>query len=154
MGASYPKPDAQKVTRHAPAFGWRVLPAEGRKGAPPPLPTWRKWSTKTRAWWADLWSAPQAVAWDQTGRSLWTLAALFDSMAAGLVDVTKCSAEMRQHEDRHGLNPKAMLQLRWVIAEPEETPAAAAPRRSRSKATKGPALRIIGAAPSTTRRSR
>jgi hypothetical protein len=55
-------------------------------------------------------------------------------------DIVRIAAEMRQHEDRHGLNPKAMLQLRWRVAAGEdqldEQPAAAVDRRAR--------LRIAG----------
>ena len=118
MAASYPKVDGQKVTRHAPRFDWVALPAEGRPGAPPKLPPWRKWTPGTRKWWRELWSKPQAVAWEPSGSSVWALACLYDDLIAGRADAAKVSSEIRAHEDRHGLNPKAMLQLRWRIAEP------------------------------------
>ena len=137
MAASYPKPDGQKVTRHPPRFDWVDLPVEGRSGAVPKLPGWRSWQSGTRAWWKNLWSKPQAVMWEQDGSTLHTLACLYDDMIAGRADAAKVSAEMRQHEDRHGLNPKAMLQLRWRITDSEaDTASGPAPlddRRQRLK---------------------
>lgn len=75
--------------------------------------------------------------------SLWALAMLMDDVHAGRVDMGKVSAEVRQHSDRHGLSPKSMLQLRWVVAaEPEAarpvlTPDAAPSRARRDR------LRIV-----------
>lgn len=131
MAASYPKPDGQKVTRHAPQFGWVELPA-AREGAPPSLPPWRLWHSETLEWWSALWSKPQATMWEPSGSTLWALACLYDDLIAGRADAAKVSAEVRQHEDRHGLNPKAMLQLRWRIAEDE--PEVAAPAKSNASA--------------------
>jgi len=51
--------------------------------------------------------------WQQDGSSLWVLALLYDDVITGQVLVGRVSAEMRQHEDRHGLSPRAMVQLRW-----------------------------------------
>lgn len=115
---AYPKPDGQKVTRHAPQFTWVDLPASGRRGKAPKLPDHRQWSPKTVAFWADLWKSPQAVMWDPSGRTLWRLAELH----ADLIDpdggtTAGISAEMRQLEDRHGLSPKSMLQLRWRVSD-------------------------------------
>ena len=84
-------------------------------GPAPDLPDLRSWSLSTIAWWDDLWSCPQAVAWDQTGRTLVRLAILFDDMVKERPGAS--TTAMQQLEDRHGLNPKAMLQLRWRIVE-------------------------------------
>lgn len=130
MPASYPKPDGQKVTRHEPKFGWTDLPEAGRTEPAPELPDWRKWMPSTFAWWADLWTKPQATAWEQDGSTLWTLACLYDDLIAGRTDAAKVSAEMRQHEDRHGLNPKAMLQLRWRVVSDQADEDAPAPKAS------------------------
>jgi hypothetical protein len=55
-------------------------------------------------------------AWDPTGRSLHTLALLHHELMTRRGQPRRSSsAEMRQHEDRHGLTPKAMLQLRWRV---------------------------------------
>jgi len=133
MAASYPKPDEAKVNRVAPKFGWVDLPAAGRSGATPKLPSWRKWHAGTARWWKELWATPQATQWEASGRTLWTLACLYDDMIAGRADVAKVSAEMRQHEDRHGLNPKSMLQLRWRIVEQPDAEVIDAGSKRRSR---------------------
>jgi hypothetical protein len=120
MAASYPKPDGQRVNRHAPAFDWTELPAK-RKGRAPALPAWREWHPSTRAWWRALWTRPQATQWEPSGASLHVLAALMDDLVSGASDAAKVSAEIRQHQDRHGLSPKAMLQLRWRVVADEPT---------------------------------
>jgi len=147
MSASYPKPDGQKVTRHEPAFGWVDLPAAGRPGPPPPLPSYVTWSVYTKRAWAEMWASPQATQWDQSGRTLVGWAELVEQkvraerarvspppalIAAGLLEIkgweklfghkapaVSVYGELRQIEDRHGLNPKAMLQLRWRITSAE-----------------------------------
>lgn len=131
MAASYAKPDDQKVTRHARKLEWQSLPASGREGLAPSLPEWRSWDPKTVEWWSDLWAKPQAVMWLQDGSSLFALACLYDDLIAGRAEVAKVSAEMRQHEDRHGLNPKAMAQLCWRIDEAEVVPVVPKPAAKR-----------------------
>ncbi len=139
MGASYPKPDAQKVTRHAPRVEWVDLPAK-RKGRAPALPGWREWDARTLVWWADLWGRPQAVMWEPSGCTLWTYACLMDDLIGGR-DAGKVSAELRQHEDRHGLSPKAMVQLRWRLAS-EEIAVPARPSKG-SSAERRKRLRVV-----------
>ncbi len=118
----YPKEDDGRRNRAERQFDWTTLPAEGRHGPPPKLPKLRQWTDATLDWWAELWKTPQAAAWDQTGRTLHTLAMLHHQLAideALTPDKSRAStiaAEMRQHEDRHGLTPKAMLQLRWRVS--------------------------------------
>jgi hypothetical protein len=137
MGASYPKPDGAKVTRHAPKFGWVDLPACW-EGDAPRLPDWREWDARTLGWWAALWARPQAAMWQSDGSSLFVLAVLVeDLIAGGRADAARL-AEMRQIEDRHGLNPKALLQLRWRVVDESaapkvERPRAAEDRRKRLK---------------------
>ena len=115
MPGPAPKPDAERRRRNSSTFEWTLLPAAGRPGPAPELPDLRSWSLSTIAWWEDLWSCPQAVAWDQTGRTLVRLAILFDDMVKERPGAS--TTAMQQLEDRHGLNPKAMLQLRWRIVE-------------------------------------
>ncbi len=119
-GASYPKGDGERRNRAERQFDWSVLPLEGRDGPPPALPAWRDWTAQTLAWWAELWATPQATMWDQSGRSMHTLALLHHELMTSndgaWAKAAKVSAEMRQHEDRHGLTPKAMLQLRWRVS--------------------------------------
>lgn len=130
-GGRYPKPDGERRNRAERQFDWTVLPFEGRVGEPPALPKWRPWTEQTVEWWADLWSTPQATMWDPSGRSLHALALLHHEL---MLDqhreqsrASSISAEMRQHEDRHGLTPKAMLQMRWRVASAPAEAATPAP---------------------------
>lgn len=117
----YPKDDLSRRNRNERSFDWTTLPPEGRAGPAPKLPPLRVWAAATVVWWEDLWSTPQAVMWDQSGRTLHTLAILHHQLivdgdeAPAASKASSIAGEMRQHEDRHGLTPKAMLQLRWRI---------------------------------------
>lgn len=121
-----PNPDARRRTTHPNSPGmlgaWVELPATGRTGPPPDLPTpppWLEkldgWPVATRSEWKRIWETPQSTRFDQSGISLHQWAqqhafiALMGPTAAGL-------AELRQIEDRHGLSPRALLQLRWRIS--------------------------------------
>lgn len=94
---------------------WRTLPSAGRAGAPPAYPIGKP-TKAIAAVWTDLWSSPQAVAWEELG---WTrvvaryarvlVAAEKPNAAASLL------AEVRQLEDRLGLSPMAMKRLQWEI---------------------------------------
>lgn len=119
MPASYAKPDDQKVTRHPRKLDWTELPAKGRKGRIPKLPDVRLWSDETLRWWKELWHTPQATQWDQTGRSAVAMAVLYQDAQNQPDRSAPLLAELRAHEDRHGLNPKAMNQLCWRVAETE-----------------------------------
>ena len=134
MPASYPKPDGQKVTRHAPKFDWVNLPAEGRQGPPPAMPKLRRWRKATIEAWADLWSSPQATQWDQSGRTLHAWAVLHHDLIVDERAPAGIAAEMRNIEDRHGLNPKAMLQLRWRIVADEVEAEPSTPKRASAEA--------------------
>jgi hypothetical protein len=112
-----PKPGA--VGRHKVAYDWLSLPAEGRKGRAPSMPDVASWDAVARRHWAALWRMPQAVAWEAQGAHEFVarLVALRSEFRS--TPTPALSAEMRQLEDRLGLNPKAMLQLRWRIAADE-----------------------------------
>jgi len=138
-GGAYPKTDGERRNRNAPAFTWTELPAEGRQGDPPPLPAGREWPSATAAAWGDLWSTPQAHVWDQTGRTMHRWAWLHADLVLGKGASNTLSAEMRQIEDRHGLSPKAMLQLRWRIGPAEE----ARPKAKKPAATRRARLRVV-----------
>ncbi|MGH9002435.1 MAG: hypothetical protein ACRDYV_04835 [Acidimicrobiia bacterium] len=120
MAGAYPKPDGEKVTHTPTQFGWTNLPSAGRKGPAPKLPEWRVWHPATKTWWSALWKRPQALMWEQDGSTLRALACLYDDLISNRVEAARVSPEIRQHEDRHGLNPKSMLQLRWRVVTPDE----------------------------------
>ena len=122
MAGRYPNPDGERRNRNERQFDWATLPLEGRQGPPPALPDLRLWTAATERWWAELWATPQAVMWDPSGRSLHTLALLHhqlmldSTLPPAATRAASISAEMRQHEDRHGLTPKSLLQLRWRVS--------------------------------------
>lgn len=118
------KTNDDRRRRNAPTFDWTWLPYEGRSGRAPKMPElpapWKRgrssaWSASARSYWRWLWSTPQATQWDQTGLTLHTAVILKEAIERDPLHASKHSAELRQVEDRHGLNPKALLQLRWKI---------------------------------------
>lgn len=126
MPGPAPKPDADRRRRNAPTFKWHILPAAGRSGPPPALPTLREWSEPLLAEWASWWATPQATAWDQSGKSLLRWALMTDRVMTELEPPTALHAQILAIEDRHGFSPAAMLKLRWVIDDLE--PAAVKPK--------------------------
>jgi hypothetical protein len=95
---------------------WRRLPASGRQGDPPEWPLSKP--TKAEAeLWRQLWASPQAVAWEVFG---WVRAVARYCRATVQAEkrgaVAFLLSEVRQMEDRLGLNPMAMKRLQWVIA--------------------------------------
>lgn len=118
MPGPAPKPDAQRRRRNATVSMTR-LPSEGRTGDPPdwPLATTAAYDEQT---WRELWSTPQAVAWERLGVGTVRVVARYVVLLAEAdVGEPKAAAEVRQIEDRLGLSPMAMLRLRWEIAPDE-----------------------------------
>lgn len=113
------------------------LPSEGRKGEPP------EWPMSTHAGfdenlWAELWSTPQAAAWERLGAGTIRVVARYVVLLAEAdVGEPKAAMEVRQIEDRLGLTPLAMLRLRWEIAADE-----VAEQRSARNADAKPARRL------------
>lgn len=68
-----------------------------------------------RTIWRELWRTPQAEAWARLGwpREVAQYARLKAAAELGDLDAAK---EARQHADRLGLSPLAMLRLRWEVA--------------------------------------
>lgn len=124
MPGPAPKPNARRpnngATKGLPSFNQMlVLPSEGRKGRPPAFPLRLKPLKGQTELWADLWSTPQAVAWERLG---WTRIVGRYCRLVLVAEVemdAKFMAEARQLEDRLGLTPMAMLRLRWRVADDE-----------------------------------
>lgn len=119
-----PKPDSQRRRRNA-TVAMTQLPAEGRQGEPPawPLAASAAFDEQT---WRDLWSTPQAEAWERLGVGVIRMVARYVVLLAEAdVGEPKAAMEVRQIEDRLGLSPLAMLRLRWEVVSDE----AAAPRQ-------------------------
>jgi len=127
-----PDPRSLKSAASMDKGGWRTLPAEGRAGDAP------EWPLTTAAdreldLWDDLWSKPQAIAWEDMGQELEV--ALFvrtlaeAERADARVDVKKM---VRSYLDSLGLSVAGMNRNRWKIApviEPAADVAAVPVRR-------------------------
>ncbi|MFG3050335.1 hypothetical protein ACGFZP_05175 [Kitasatospora sp. NPDC048239] len=68
--------------------------------------------------WSELWATPQAAAWERLGwtREVAQYVRWKAKAEQGDMDAAK---EARQLADRLGLNPLAMLRLRWEVAADE-----------------------------------
>lgn len=105
-GHSLPNPNARRANKPG---EWRNLP-ERRTGRPPEPP--RAPSSQAVAdTWRSLWCAGPAVAWSVADR--WAVLQLCELMALDLTPAV--SSEIRQLQDRLGLNPKGRAALRWRL---------------------------------------
>lgn len=95
----------------------RRLPASGRAGDPPDWPFGR--GTKAElGLWSELWSSPQAVAWESLGWARSVARYVRTVLVAEARGAPIAAlAEARQFEDRLGLNPLAMRRLMWEIVD-------------------------------------
>ena len=99
------------------------LPAEGYKG---PTPAWPIAGLDPPEWdrWQVLWTLPQAAMWAKLHLELIVAryvrdVLLVESGQSSTAASSNLRAEVRQLEDRLGLNPIAMLRLDWEIASDE-----------------------------------
>ena len=144
MPGPAPKDPSSRRRRNA-TVGKTMLPAGGRQGD---VPVWPILARTEPDVWADLWRTPQASAWEAQG---WTRVV---ARYALLIEATEdpnpenspsaaILAEVRQMEDRLGLNPKAMRSLLWEVTSDE-----VAERRDGSKVSKATSkraeLKIVG----------
>ena len=112
-----PKPDA--VRRNA-RVGPVRLPAEGRKGDPPPWPLPGDTDEGETACWSYLWTLPQAVMWEKQGMQR-TIARYVRMLREAEQPGATATIHMAVTaiEDRIGLNSKALRLLMWQVAEDE-----------------------------------
>jgi hypothetical protein len=138
-----PKPADQRRRRNA-TVPMLQLPAGGRKG---PTPKWplsdqvgldgelvAKLRAREKEIWRRVWRTPAAAAWERLG--WYDVVARYVRLLVHAESSTRSEvlSEVRQLEDRLGLNPLAMLRLRWEVAADEvaewraDRPARARPR--------------------------
>lgn len=135
--------DPSARRRRNASVGKTLLPAGGRAGD---TPVWPLRSAEP-AVWGELWSTPQAAAWEQMGytRVVARYALLLDIIESGEgAPAAAILGEVRQMEDRLGLNPKAMRSLLWEVAADEvaeKREDKAVPSRTADKRAK---LKIVG----------
>ncbi|MBM9621018.1 hypothetical protein ACFQ60_22460 [Streptomyces zhihengii] len=92
--------------------------------------------------WAELWRLPQAVMWERHGWIREVAQYVRWKVAAELGDLD-ASKESRMLADRLGLNPLAMLRLRWEVSSDEVAEARAA-RPARRAGDVRSRLRAVG----------
>lgn len=152
MPGPAPKPEGQRRRRNA-VPGTLRLPSEGRS-APPP--TWPLLGRAPRLW-AELWSMPQAVAWEHLRLQRTVATYVQDSLdvAALRTQMQRTGeapvqyASLKSRVDRLGaelgLTPMGLLRNRWEIvadevAEKRDETAPATPSAPRRR------LRVAGSA--------
>lgn len=119
---SGPPPDPNALRRERPSdqAGWTMLSAEGRSG---PAPEWPLVTPSDREMdlWDDLWSRPQATAWEALDQR-YEVAMFVRKLAEA--ELPKASVELqkvvRQYLDSLGLSVQGMLRNRWRIAPADE----------------------------------
>lgn len=142
MPGPAPKDPASRRRRNA-AVGKTVLPSGGRIGATPEWPMTRD----EPSLWAELWATPQAAAWERLG---WTrVVARYATLIVAVEDSEDVPAasllgEVRQMEDRLGLNPKAMRSLLWEVADSDEVAEKRVTDTPSRTAAKRAQLKIVG----------
>jgi hypothetical protein len=123
------KPDSERANRNPKPFEWVDLPARNGVPAPdlPVLPVkklkqadgsvvdvqqvWPVWAVET---WQRLWASPQSTQWSRTDHysAVEQWLTLYVSFKNGDFSGAVLN-QLQRIEDKLGLNPKAMLALRW-----------------------------------------
>jgi hypothetical protein len=117
-----PKKASEKRRPNAGTFNKldRVLPASGRRGDTPAWPLPDPIQAELEVW-DQIWRTPQAVAWETLGWERAVARYVRDLLPAEQRGApTNVKTEVRQHEDRLGLNPMSLLRLRWEIRDVDD----------------------------------
>lgn len=126
-----PDPNSRRQQTKAQASGWIDLPSGGRVGDAPPWP-FAGCSDAELSVWTDLWSKPQAVAWESLNVDVRLVAMYVRRSVEAELDI-KASTEARQLGALLGLDPQSMLRNKWRIKgddlEQKRTEKAAPTRR-------------------------
>lgn len=142
---SGPPPDPRSLRQSRPtnAAGWTTLPAEGRTA---PAPEWPLVTQTEReiVLWEDLWSRPQAVAWEDLDQR-YEVAMFVRKLAEA--ELPKASVELqkvvRQYLDSLGLSVQGMLRNRWKIAPAVEEEEPASPVEVPRRPSARDRLRVV-----------
>ena len=112
-----PKPEGQKVNRHKPTHAPVELPAVG-PDRPAPSPSSELNADEERLW-AAMWKQPEAAMWRDADVPALTRLVTLQADRRAWHD-NRLLAEMRQLEDRFGMNPTARRLLGWKLTADEE----------------------------------
>jgi hypothetical protein len=97
--------------------------------------------------WAGLWATPQAAAWETMGwtRVVARYAVLIEAVEESEgVPAAALLGEVRQMEDRLGLNPKAMRSLLWEVSSEDAVTEKREEKAPSRTAAKRAELKIVG----------
>lgn len=132
---SGPPPDPNALRRDRDGDDWVILPAAGRKGAPPKWPL-AKASAREAELWKQHWALPQAVEWERNHHHI-EVALYVRRLAEAEQPNTavNLSTLVRQLTDALGISEPGMRANRWRIGDPE-VKAAAAPKAAASRSAR------------------
>jgi hypothetical protein len=144
-----PKPAGERRRRNA-TVPMTALPVDGRKGRTPDWPLEGRPSRRESVVWRQQWRKPQAVAWERAA-AFHDVAMYVRFLVRGEAGDLDAAREARQWSDRLGLNPQAMLRLRWEVSADEVAQVRSSrPARSAAQSSPGGAarrrLRVVGEA--------
>lgn len=149
MAGYGPEPKEQRRRRNIPTKQAKQaqLPASGRKGRAPNIPSHIAATDELRELWRTWWSSPQATQWHtQTVKPIVGRLLALHAQEVDEGPEPRRSSEMRQLEQNLGLSPKGLRDLCWVIvddAELIEQPAPQASGVSSSASSSGRRGRVL-----------
>ena len=112
-----PHSRARRAPSQSPRAALVSLPATGCTLPVPSMPKGRAWSIAERARWAELWSSPQAVMWDESATGIAALVVVYEQ-AVYSGDASAWQAkELRHASEALGLTPLALAMLGWAITD-------------------------------------
>ncbi|MGI8578529.1 MAG: hypothetical protein ACR2KG_11610 [Nocardioidaceae bacterium] len=82
---------------------------------PPPIPAGRDWTRAEKARWSELWTSPQANAWDDSAVGTVAMVVIYESAIFAGTASARQAQEARYAADSLGLTPKSMAALGWRI---------------------------------------
>lgn len=132
-----PLPTGTALRRNKPTIPTSELPVTGRTSPVPDPPMTYHFGPAAQDWWDWAWRTPQACGWDDgqlfvvAGR-----AQIEDDIAASVDDPKHSLAlkkERRELDNKLGMTPKGLADLRWKIVAAEESKVAGSPTRPKGR---------------------
>jgi len=110
-----PKPDTQKVTKHALTHDWTEVPDVRYDGERPKLPPVPK---VTKDWWEDISTMPHCILWSPQQWRFAIDTARVHAMAFGPKQRSTMIPEVRNREKQMGVTADALRDLRIRYVQP------------------------------------
>ena len=114
-----PNPAARNSRHRTDERPVTYLPPDGCTDDPPPMPPGRTWSEAEVQYWGEMWSSPQADAWEDSAfPAVAALVVATSTILGGGRPSAQLIGEQRALMNDLGLTPAAMERMRWVIGHP------------------------------------